>query len=196
MAAFDFDGTLTYHDTFLPWLWTLVGPLRFIAGMLRCLPWLLAYKLGLLANDRAKVKVLKTLVRGRLLSELTASGRAFADLIPARLRPDMLARLRWHQEKGHTCVLVSASLELYLVDWALQNGFAAVLATRLELDEDGRATGQLAGANCYGVEKGRRLWAWLEHTRPAKLYAYGDTRGDREMLHLADEAWYRGKPRA
>jgi phosphatidylglycerophosphatase C len=63
-------------------------------------------------------------------------------------------------------------------------GFDTVLATRLEVDADGRLTGRLVGANCRGPEKVARLREW----RSGELvvdFAYGDSAGDREMLALA-----------
>jgi phosphoserine phosphatase len=33
------------------------------------------------------------------------------------LRPEALRRARWHQEQGHHLVVLSASLEAYLLPW-------------------------------------------------------------------------------
>ena len=72
-------------------------------------------------------------------------------------------------------------------------GFDAVIATRLETDGVGRVTGRYDGGNCYGAEKARRLRALLGEAA-VELYAYGDSRGDREMLAMADHAYYREMP--
>ncbi|MFX5393220.1 HAD-IB family phosphatase, partial [Acinetobacter baumannii] len=76
---------------------------------------------------------------------------------PATLRPEAVAKLRGHQKQGHVCVLVSATLALYLRPWARDMGFDEVLATELEVDARGRFTGLLATPNCYGPEKAARL---------------------------------------
>ena len=99
-----------------------------------------------------------------------------------------MARLAAHRAAGDRCVLVSASLDLWLQPWAQRHGFAAVLCSQLAADADGRASGRLAGANCFGAEKVRRLEAWLAGTRP-RLVAYGDSRGDLPLLDFADEGW-------
>ncbi|MGF6301146.1 HAD superfamily phosphoserine phosphatase-like hydrolase [Paraburkholderia sp. WC7.3d] len=88
-------------------------------------------------------------------------------------------------------MLVSASPSLYLTVWAARAGFDAVLATELEF-RDGRFAGRLASPNCWGPEKVRRLQQWFGSDQPPVLYACGDSRGDREMLALADHAWLRG----
>ena len=63
-----------------------------------------------------------------------------------------------------------------------------MLCTHLEADAAGRLTGRLDGPNCRGPEKERRLRAWLTDRglEKATLWAYGDSRGDRELLALAD----------
>jgi phosphatidylglycerophosphatase C len=74
---------------------------------------------------------------------------------------------------------------LYVSPIGRRLGFDAVLATRLEVDTDGRLTGRLSGANCRGPEKVARLREW----RSGELvvdFAYGDSAGDREMLALAE----------
>jgi len=87
-------------------------------------------------------------------------------------------------------VLASASLELLLEPWARAAGVDDVLATRLEV-RDGRLTGRLAGPNCYGPEKVARLEALVGDLAGVELYAYGDSRGDRELLAAAQHPVYR-----
>ncbi|MCU1390542.1 MAG: Phosphoserine phosphatase, partial [Ilumatobacteraceae bacterium] len=51
-------------------------------------------------------------------------------------------------------------------------------------------TGRMAGDNCRGPEKVRRLRAWLadHQLTDAELWAYGDSNGDRELLAAAAHA--------
>ena len=85
---------------------------------------------------------------------------------------------------GHAVLLASASLDSYL----LPLGVDGVICTRLERGADGKLTGRLDGANCRGAEKARRVREWLqEHDLTgAELWAYGDSKGDDELLALAD----------
>jgi len=140
----------------------------------------------------AKEQLLRATLGGTpaALAENWAAQFVDAEL-PRLLRPEMLVRLAWHQAQGHRTVLVSASPSLYLRLWAQKMGFQAALCTELEI-VDGCYTGRLASRNCWGPEKVRRLDAWWQQDVPAKLYAYGDSRGDAEMLARADVAWYRG----
>lgn len=195
VAAFDFDGTLTYTDTLLPFLHAVVGTRRWIRHLAELTPSLLAYSGGWLSNEAAKQQLLTRFLQGWDLADLEATARRFAQrTLPYLLRRRALQRLAWHQAQEHHCVLVSASLELYLRPWAESVGFTAVLGSRLEQTTSGRVTGRLAGKNCYGEEKLRRLVERLGSRRRYCLYAYGDSRGDRALLEAADYAYYRRFP--
>lgn len=194
VAAFDLDGTLTRRDTLLPFLTYLVGWTGMLARSPTLLPILAAYAAGLLSNSRAKEIVFDRFLTGRPLVEFNRICERFArDRLPGVMRPRMLTRLGWHRRRGHRCVIVSASMENYILPWARTAGFEAVIATRLET-ADGLLTGRYDGANCHGTEKARRLLAWLGQRDGCEIYAYGDSRGDREMLALADHAFYRITP--
>ena len=188
LAAFDLDGTLTHRDTLLPFLLRAIGHGRTYRAIAACsLPLARAAALGGPHRDRAKVAVLQKTLRGLPLSGLADAAESFADHVVARgLRPDLRTRVDWHREQGHELVLVSASPELYVAPIGRRLGFDAVLATRLEVDADGRLTGRLEGPNCRGPEKVARLRQWRGDAL-ALTYAYGDSAGDREMLALAAE---------
>lgn len=187
MAFFDFDGTLTHGDTLMPFLRFVVGTPAYYAKLARLGPVLGAYLAGLLRNDVAKPIVLKRYLAGYAMDELRALGQRFStDVIPGMLRPHGMAQLRWHQQQGHECVLVSASLDVYLNAWACQAGFARVVCSSLAVDARHRATGELDGRNCHGAEKVRRIAPLISRAAPPTTYAYGDTRGDIAMLQHVD----------
>lgn len=186
LAAFDLDGTLTRRDTLMPFLLRVIGRERTYRALLASsLPLARAAALGGPHRDRAKAVVLQRVFGGLSWAALAEAAESFADDVVARaLHPGMRARVDWHREQGHELVLVSASPELYVTPIGRRLGFDAVLATRLEVDADGRLTGRILGTNCRGPEKVVRLQEW----RGGDLvvaYAYGDSAGDREMLALA-----------
>jgi len=65
-----------------------------------------------------------------------------------------------------------------------------IISTRLET-KDGLLTGNFATPNCYGPEKVRRIREVVDLSAYQTVYAYGDSRGDREMLEIAHEKGYR-----
>jgi phosphatidylglycerophosphatase C len=195
VAAFDFDGTLTRRDTLFPFLMHTLGMAAFVRHMFALSPTLAGYGLGMIRNDIAKEKVFVRCLAGMTMDELRQKGELFAaNILPNLLRPEAMQRLRWHKQQGHRCVVISASLDLYVRPWAIAAGFGDVIATHLQTHETGLVTGKLSGANCFGIEKVRRLQALLGDLNGYTLYAYGDSRGDRELLSSADYAYYRQMP--
>lgn len=192
VAAFDFDGTITTADSFRYFVRYAVGTPRFAWAGLRALPWLLAMKAGWISRGDAKAKFAWFAFGPIEADALDALACRFAQSELLRLvRPEMIERVREHCARGHEVVLVSASPSLYLEKWAAQAGIASVLSTRLAF-EHGVFCGKLDGENCWGPQKVVRLRAWWGDRQPQRLYAYGDSRGDKEMAELADWAWIRG----
>ena len=101
-----------------------------------------------------------------------------------------MEKLQWHQQRGDRIIVVSASMENWLNPWCEMRSLE-LLSTRLEV-EQGMLTGKFATANCHGKEKVNRIRGHVDLDDFEKIYAYGDTDGDREMLMLADEAFYKG----
>lgn len=195
VAAFDFDGTLTRRETLLPFLLHTLGTVAVARHALVLSPTLAGYALHLIRNDIAKERVFIQCLSRMHMDELQQAGERFAAyVLPGLLRYEAMQRLEWHKQQGHRCVAISASLELYVGPWAIKAGFDDVIATHLETREDGLVTGRLSGANCFGIEKVRRLESLLGAREGYTLYAYGDSRGDRELLSSADYAYYRQFP--
>ena len=190
VAFFDFDGTLTTGDTLMPFIKFVVGTPTYYAKLALVSPVLGAYFAKLLRNDIAKQIVLKQYLAGYHIDELFERGQRFSEeVIPAMLRPEGMERLRWHQEQGHECVLVSASMDVYLNAWAKREGFSEVICTSLEKDDSGHVSGRIQGENCHGEEKLRRVLAWRDGQIPVETFAYGDTPGDYYLLEASDNPY-------
>ncbi len=190
IVAFDFDGTLTWKDSFVAFLRWRVGPARFALGMAKLAPASAAY---VAHRDRGTLKAaaIREFLRGLTVEDLTRSAEAFAvEAAPALLRPDALRCWRNWRSRGAQLVVVTASPEILVAPFARELGAEATIGTRLALDSEGKVAGGLEGLNCRGPEKVRRLReSFGADVRLAA--AYGDTSGDKEMLGIADEAGYR-----
>lgn len=190
LALFDFDGTLTHKDSLGDFIQFAVGKRRAFLGGMILAPTLIRYVLGSTDNSLAKQHVLCHFFAGESEKKIRLLGRDYAThRIPAILRPEGLKRLAWHQEHGHEVVIVSASVELWLKDWTDSLGIA-LLATYMEV-QDGYLTGRFAGQNCHSEEKVRRIRAAYSLENYDEIYAYGDTSGDRPMLALAHQQFYK-----
>jgi len=188
LAAFDFDGTLTRADTLGPFLREVAGTPTMVRALAADAPRLALAGIGRGSRDRAKERLLRRLVGGREHAELITLGREYGERVAkTAMRSEMIARLHWHVAEGHDVVIVSASLDIYLDRAADLLGVTTVLCSRLAVDDSGRVTGSLVGANCRGPEKLARI---REKFGPGgyELWAYGDSAGDDEMLAAADHA--------
>lgn len=196
VAVFDFDGTITRRDSTIAFCLAAVPASRLWPAVARLTPQLVGFRLGLVTNHVMKEALLTAFFRG--VDELALGRRAatwaLSDL-PRLVRPAALTRLRWHQSRGHRVIVASAALHIFVEPWARAMGVPDVLATQLTT-EDGRLTGQIEGANCYGQEKVDRLRALVGDLEAVELYAYGDSRGDEELLAIAHHRFYRPFRRA
>jgi phosphatidylglycerophosphatase C len=191
VAAFDVDGTVTDRDCVVPFMRTVTGARR-IVPRLAARPVALVRALARRDRDEVKALAAAAAFRGHTLAHLSEHGVSFAQIVHDRwLRDDTIEILRAHRTAGDRVVLVSASFEVYLRPLGELLGVDDVLATRLQL-ADGVATGALDGANCRGPEKVRRLHHWITceygGRDRVRVVAYGDSKGDRELLADADEA--------
>jgi HAD superfamily hydrolase (TIGR01490 family) len=184
VAAFDFDGTLVPGDSLPRYLSLLLGRDRFGRALGRALPAMVSgYRSG--GRDAAKSALLARAIAGTPATRAAEVGERFASQLTGEIRPPMMERLAWHQSQGHRTVLVSASLALYLQPFGELIGFDHVIATQLEVGPAGLLTGQLLGENVRAAQKALMLERLLG-SDPVTVWAYGDSRGDREMLAMAD----------
>ncbi len=190
LALFDFDGTITNRESIGEFIKFILGR-EFFFRMMPILPSLFLYLIGLYGNKQIKEKALTLAISGMEISKLEKKAQEFSSyVLPRFIREKAVERLRWHKDKGDDVVIVSAGLGIYIRPWAQANGIDKVIAMDLEVDRE-RCTGRLIGENCYGKEKVERIKREIKLDKYDKIYAYGDSRGDREMLAIADEAYYR-----
>jgi phosphatidylglycerophosphatase C len=164
VAAFDFDGTLTRGGSVWQFLSSVCGRGPVISAGIALLPKLLrAALLGGTAADEAKEALFVRTLAGRPAGEVAAVAAQFGiSHYRHRSRTKLRARLDWHRRQGHRVVVVSASPEYYVRPVGDELGVDGVVATRLEVDGDGRLTGRFDGGNCRGAQKLARLVEWME----------------------------------
>ena len=190
IAFFDFDGTITTDDSLLKFIRFVVGDVKFLIGLFAISPILVAYKLKLLQNYKAKQVMLSWFFKSYSEEAFKKVANDYSlTHIDKILRPKAIERLQWHQKENHKIVIVSASIDCWLRPWCEKNGYE-LIATKLET-RDGVVTGKLLSKNCYGIEKVNRIKELYVLSEYEYIYAYGDSSGDKEMLKLATESFYK-----
>lgn len=186
VAVFDFDGTLTTKDTLLEFIKYTHGTVAFFIGFAIYSPLLVLMKLHLYPNWKAKQKVFAHFYKGMEYAKFVSFGEGFADHVEDICKESTISRLKELKHDGADIYVISASIDEWVRPFCNRFGVKDVLGTKVEVS-DGKLTGKFLTKNCYGQEKVNRLLE-VEHNRPKyHLYAFGDSRGDKEMLEFADE---------
>ncbi|MBN2736389.1 MAG: HAD-IB family hydrolase [Spirochaetales bacterium] len=190
LALFDFDGTITTGDSLIGFLPHMVGFPRFVLGLFLLSPLLLAYLLKLIPNYKAKEKAFIHFFKNWDKTKFHEKAASYSrESLPRQVKASALEKIKWHQAQGHRVILISASMEAWLKPWCDSIGIECI-ATLLETQQ-GKITGRFLTKNCYGQEKVNRLKNHVDLTEYTEIYAYGDSRGDREMLELAGHSFYK-----
>jgi len=185
IVAFDLDGTLVYRESITAFLLTQLPLKQRLKGILLALPQLILGVLLREGNARLKERLLSGFIKGMSVQQYQALGHHYGThIIPQYFDHDRLALLQQHLAAGDEVWLVSASLEVYVAPLAKTLGLSGACATRVESDAHGRLTGCFEGHYCWGPEKVARL-AQVTSWNDRHLIAYGDSKGDAELLAAA-----------
>jgi HAD superfamily hydrolase (TIGR01490 family) len=189
VVVFDFDGTLTRKDTLLEFIRFACGTPRFIIGFILYSPLIALMFAKLYPNWKAKQKIFSFFFKGCERDVFVRKGKEFIHRIDSFIREDNVRLLDQYVADGATVYVVSASVVEWVRPWCQKHGAKQVLATEV-VSSSGCLTGRFSTKNCYGQEKVNRLLAVEPNRSEYTLYAYGDSRGDKEMIEFADFGSY------
>lgn len=192
--CFDFDGTLTTSDTLLEFIKYAKGRGCFLMVFLMYSPLLVLMKLHLYPNWKAKQQIFAHLFAGMRIEKFDALCRGFAEENQHLLRPKGITLVHEALVAGAQVFIVSASIDNWVrpfFDIRNLKG-VQVLGTQIEV-EDGKLTGRFKSNNCYGKEKVHRIAEVLKSFERSEyeIEAFGDSRGDKEMLAFADKGHFK-----
>ena len=159
-------------------------------GLIRISPILATYILKLTPNHIAKECFVSFFFKGWSSDKFLKIANQYSlNKMPKIIRSKAIEKIKWHQQQGHKVVIVSASIECWLKAWCYENNIE-LIATKLEV-KDKKLTGKFLTKNCYGIEKVNRIKETYDLSQYDYIYAYGDSSGDKELLALADESFYK-----
>ncbi|ESQ77020.1 HAD-IB family hydrolase [Asticcacaulis sp. YBE204] len=188
--AFDFDGTLTYTDSFTAFLLWECGHAK-VASTLAFRPYMLAGYLKTRDRGALKSHLLFNLLGRISRTDLEAKFVAFAqETGPKLFRPDAMETWETVKTAGTLRVIVTASPELLVGQFGQMLGADRTIGTLLAFDAEDRLMPDLDGPNCRGDEKMNRLGAVYGDDLDLEA-AYGDTSGDFDMIKAARNGHYR-----
>lgn len=162
-------------------------------------------------NWKAKQLIFTHLFAGMRIEKFDALCRDFAEEYQHLLRPKGVTLVHEALVAGAQVFIVSASIDNWVRPFFKVRGLdgVRVLGTQIEVI-DGRLTGKFKSNNCYGAEKVHHICEALSAptstfspastSSPAsapfvrsqyEIEAFGDSRGDKEMLAFADKGHYK-----
>jgi phosphatidylglycerophosphatase C len=191
LALFDLDGTLTRHDTFVPFVLGLLArqPLRWLRLPLLLLP-VVAYVSGRLDRGGLKGAILHGLFAGMSHEAVTSWSAHFAAVsVRRRMHAAGVRQLRAHLAAGDHVVVLSASPDLYVPLLARQLGAHETHCTAIRWHGQ-CLDGRLAGPNRRDEEKARVLAALRAAHPGLPVIAYGNSGADLIHMRHCEEAVY------
>jgi alcohol-forming fatty acyl-CoA reductase len=195
LAIFDFDGTLTTGH-----LWAGIAKHHHQKKVKRTavylyilshMPFWLAAKVKLYSQEKNRSKWgedLPVLFKGFTLEEASKAFEWVTDnYFMPRLRPDILAVLKEHKQKGHKIMLLSGMFSEYLEVVGQRMGVDYVVGTQLEIVNN-TYTGRIIQPLCFGENKAAFLSEYVKQKHLnvdyGSSYAYADSIYDSPVFRL------------
>ena len=195
VALFDLDGTLCNARYMAASLvnYQFKNPVRIprvtiylMTGLTRMLflkAGFLTYSSVVQAGNPELAHLLKGLHKSEVFNMFAEAARRTVDTI----REETLNILRWHQEEGHTVILMSGGFQPFLREVGSLLGINHTVGTVLEEDGD-CYTGCLAGPFCHGDDRVHLLCRFIESSgfdvNLSSSYAYGDRVYDIPIMEM------------
>jgi len=143
-----------------------------------------------LTRDELKEVLIKTFLTGVDEHWLREQAERFCEKYWDRLmRPQGVLAVAAEVNSGAEVTICSASPALVLQPWADKLGIK-LIGTQLEV-KNGKLTGRITGHNCRCAQKVARLEHVYGSLTNYHVRAWGDTRGDHELLAAAQDPHWR-----
>lgn len=191
IVLFDFDGTITSKDSFIGFIrFYQRNNLKVLGGFIILFPYFFLYFLKIISRQKLKEQVMIYFFKGTDEENFLNISQSYAEqCINKIILPSALDKIKAHKQQGDLVVIVSASLAYWLIPWCKKYDLD-LIATEMEFVNK-IATGKIVGQNCYGKEKVARIKAKYSIENYANIIAYGNSKGDFEMLYMANESFYK-----
>ncbi|MCX5466157.1 HAD-IB family phosphatase [Acinetobacter nematophilus] len=191
LALFDFDGTLCKKDSFTGFIFYALSKRHIVKQGIKILPWIQAYYLNIYPAHAMRIKLFNAMFKHADANEILDIADEYAYRLMGQLDPILYQQLLKHQNNGDDVVLVSASVDIYL-EVICQILKIDLICTETEITA-GKFTGHYATPDCSSEQKRLRILEKYDLTDYQKVFAYGNSEEDLDMLNLADFKYMVGK---
>lgn len=185
LVLFDFDGTLTKHDTLFQFIFFAKGKVKTILGFLLLSPFTLLFALKIWNAGQLKMAWLSYFFKNESESNLLQTGKRFIESLfkQNEFNEKVLNELQEFKKEGAQICIVSASANVWIASFA-KHFELDHLCTELEM-VNGSFTGNFSKPNCNKAEKAKRIKEAYDLKAFDEVIAYGNSSGDNAMFELA-----------
>ena len=183
IAFFDLDHTLIKVDSMFTFATHVNGKKALYFSWISILPKYVQMMLGLRSHQALKEAFLEFHFKGLSITELEKQAQLFIPFLDQHLDKKHFQYLTDLRSDDYEICIVTASCTTWVKPWCEHHGYT-LIASEMEFQK-GKFTGKLAGENCKGQEKVKRINAQYNLDKYTSIKAFGNGKSDRYMLQLA-----------
>ncbi len=188
IAVFDLDGTITKKDTYLEFIKYVRGNLYFYFGLVILSPYIILFYLGFYNNIKLKELFFSFFFKNLKSSYVEQKGKEFSiNILPSLCYQPAQKILKWHKDKMHDVLILTASSDIWVKGWTEMNGYA-LICTKFKKHQ-GFFTGEIDGKNCFGMEKQKLLKEYFKKHCYSYSFGYGDSSSDQYYLNIVNQPY-------
>jgi len=185
----DLDGTISRKDSMFKFFSFIHKRSFLVLNFLKSLPYFFLYFLNLINAGSAKSQILRIFFNKFSEAELKILAEDFATYFMKDIKKSAINYLeKVSSEADSEVYLVTASLDI----WAqpISKALNIKLIATKSAFRNHKFYG-IDGENCNGSEKIRRIKEILNLQDFDTIYAFGNSKGDKEMLGIADHQFFK-----
>jgi len=184
LHLFDFDGTITNSDSMFEFLKSIYKKKSFYFLLLKSVPIFIKFNLGIISRDEFKEKFLLNFFSKFSKNYIEIKANKFANDYKTYVKISAINYIEnLKKDKNNEISIVSASLDIWIKPIAEKMGVNSI--TTISTFNKNSFTG-ISGKNCWGEEKVSRIKSIYNLKDFTEIYAYGDSKGDYQMLDIAN----------
>jgi phosphatidylglycerophosphatase C len=188
LYIFDFDGTLTTKDTLFDFL-QVSFPFKYKKVFIKFIPLFILVRFKILDAGNIKQRFISQFLKGKTRSEIEELAQYYFECRKNTIiRPKALEYMRALSNEPNKYV-VTASLDIWVKPFAKYLGMRLISTEAEFIDEV--FSGKFATLNCNYEQKVVRIISEIQLTKFNKIFAFGDSKGDKNMLELATDPFFR-----
>ncbi|MFW1858750.1 HAD-IB family hydrolase [Acinetobacter defluvii] len=191
LALFDFDGTLCRKDSFTGFIFYALSKRHIMKQGIKILPWIQAYYLNIYPAAAMRPKLFKAMFTEANAAEIQQLAEEYAPYLLTQLDQKLYQQFLKHKSLGDEIVIVSASVDIYL-EYICALLEVDLICTETEIVNH-VFTGHYSTPDCSCDQKRIRILEKYDLDQYDKIYAYGNSIEDIEMLNLAEHPFMVGK---